>query len=182
MSATLSRGRKTPVTGGTARAAPSPARRAGPRARSLAGRPPACPPGWLPPPPLPKQHGREGAEAAPAETRAPHPTRARGTPAPPLSPPRGRRPLRARAIYSRVQPAPPRPRWRRGAGPAARGSRAGLAGEARANPTGGGAPGCSMACCPPPPPGSSSSVGSGRVSLLRRGATNGWCELVPNST
>lgn len=47
--------------------------------RALAGRPPARPPARLPPqppPPLPRLHGREGAEAAPAETPAPpHPTR-----------------------------------------------------------------------------------------------------------
>lgn len=51
-----------------------PARRphlhAGPRARSQADLPPA---GLRPP--LPRQHGREGAEAEPAETPAPHPTR-----------------------------------------------------------------------------------------------------------
>lgn len=144
-----------PVTGGTARAAPSPARRA---ARSQAGLPSARPSvrqSVRPPagrPPLPRLHGREGAEAAPAESNLPLLTPPRGKSAPPLSAPGPAARSRLALIYSRVQPAPPRPRWRRGAGPAERGSRAGLAGEARANPTGGGAPGCSMACCPPPPP------------------------------
>jgi hypothetical protein len=79
-----------PVTGGTARAAPSPARRA---ARSQAGLPPA-----RLPPPLPRQHGREGAEAAPAgpsrASRSSPPTREVRSAA---RRPGARRPLPARA-------------------------------------------------------------------------------------
>lgn len=137
-----------------------PARRphlhAGPRARRPTSRPPSRP---------------APAAAAAAASQAARPRGGRGgagrdsrSSSPhagsPLrrSPPRAAVRSRLALIYSRVQPAPPRPRWRRGAGPAARGSWAGLAGEARANPTGGGAPGCSMACCPPPPPITSGGV------------------------
>ena len=54
----------------------------------------------------------------------------------------------ARAVYSRVRPAPSSTKMAAGAGPVARGSKTGLAGEARANPTRGGAPKSSIASLP----------------------------------
>lgn len=155
------------MTGGTARAAPSPARRA---ARPLAGRPPARPlPSSPARPPgsrrrrrrFPGSSGREGAEAAPAGRRLPLLTpRARGKPAPPLSAPGPAVRSRLALFTHACRPLLHDQDGGGGRGPAARGSRAGLAGEARANPTGGGAPGGSMACCPPPPPGSPSRWGA----------------------
>lgn len=104
-----------------ARLARRPHLHAGPRARKAAfppSLPLAGPPARLPGSRrrFPERRGREGAEAALADRASRPRLSPREKSAPPLSAP-GRRPLPARAIYSRVPPAPPRPRWRRGAGP-----------------------------------------------------------------
>lgn len=157
-----------------ARLARRPHLQAGPRARKAA-RPPAYP--------VPAAASQDGAAARgqrqrrPSLPPAPHPTRevrsAALRPGPPSAP--GSRYLLTRAARSSTT------KMAAGGGPtAARGSRAGLAGEARANPTGGGgAPGCSMASRPPPPPGSPSGGGVVPGTGAGNRGWRGWGRSTP---
>ena len=78
-----------------------------------------------------------------------------------------------RAVYSRVRPAPSSTKMAAGAGLGARGSKTGLAGEARANPTGGGVPKSSIAFIP-------RLLSRPTPQVTLRGGEGGWAQILPS--